>query len=1668
MTTSNPLTPFKQLLAEHFNLEELQDLAFALGVKWEEIEGSTLSAKSRGMVVALARNGRLADLVAAARTRRPCCEWPEPPSPSEQMMLAAAEPSGAKVDARGAKIGVMGDQAHIEGGLHFGDTFNMSGDFRGATVNIKPPKLPFILDTLPFRLRANIESFLATYLGTAEKPIPFGGRDEALRQLETWRTGSDKSFLLLAAPAGRGKSSLLVRWYQWLLQADEVAVIFVPISVRFSTNLAEAVFPCLAVQLAELQGREIPSDYIKMTPERWQFLVAEYLREPLPDGRQLLIILDGLDEAAWEIGPNLFPLQLPERVRVVVSARYLAGEATSAEPWLRRLGWERLGQAETLALETLTQAGVQDVLLKMGCPLDELGAKVDIVAELHRLSEGDPLLVELYVLDLWQRGEAAARLQPEDLAAIEPGYGGFFARWWADQERLWQGEDPLEKEAVETLLYCLAMALGPLTISDLKALLSASVARNKRVLQKAAEPLRRFIVGDGEQQGYVLAHPKLGDYFREEFLDVTERAEWEQQFIGWGQATLTTLQTAKRPDYDGVSRYLLQYYGRHLETSQAEIALYLQLVSWVWLQSWQRYTGTAVGFLRDVDIVLGRLCEVNETAVKQNQFAPYLDEEVRCMLCHASINNIAANIPNNLILDMYRYGDWTAEQALAQAQLKTDPEAKAKACQNLASYLPLAFKRIAYQEALAAVRKVEDRRTRVEMLIALIPHLPDAQRSLVLRDILEQSERTDDEFRGKILVALTPLLPTEVLAVVEQIKEEKYRAEVLIVLAPLLPADVLVVVERVEEEGYRAKVLTVLAPLLPTQVLAIAKKIRVEVNRAEVLLALASQMPTEVLNIAERLWNKQEQARVLMAIALQLRDEERSRVLNATLGAVAQIEHEWRRAEVLISLISWMPDEVLVVAKQLKEEQYRAKVLVSLACQMPIEKQGMVLTSALATVEQVKEDKYRAEMLAVLAPLLPDKVLTAVEQVKEDRYRTEVLKVLALTLPTEVLAAIEQVNEDKYRAEVLVALVPLLPDKVLIAVEQIKEDRYRAEVLKVLALTLPTEVLAEVEQVKGDKYRAEVLEVLAPFLPDKVLIAVEQVKEDRYRAGILAALAPLLPVEVLPAVKQVKNQRTRGWILQAVLPYLLIEERSEVLVAELTSAQKIQDEYHQILILIEIASHLPSKAKTKIQASALELARRIEGNRRRAEALIGFASSMPLEQRAEIFPETLVVELAEMSSDFEGFSNFWTLKKLAQYIPERALLAAQEITNEKRQADFLVAIAFHFPREVLIAANKFQDERCKAKILKSLVSYLPSEVLTLAKSFRDEGIRAWVIKDLAPCLPIEVFALTKEILNKDIQAWLLRALAPYLPIEVLGLVRKIEDEERRAWVMEALVATLPFELPEEAQFELLEEVQWIENEWSRVRLLKELALHLPGQAIMAIYDSRIRWLGNWAEIFVKLIPYLSDEKRIEWVESVFFGVTQDIADEEDRAAALHELIPYLPEKVLLEAQDIWNAEIRAKLLCALASRLPMEVLAATREFDEEEGWQIDVLQTLSPLIPIEVLKETEKIWDKDFQIRVLRTLIPYVPDKILLTLGKIADNDQKTEVFKLMADYIAKLEVPVMYAHWQTGLKLCRQARREIGLGYLARMIPVIKILGGEGVLQKIVSIIQTTCQWWP
>ncbi|QLH37889.1 MAG: hypothetical protein HWD60_01285 [Defluviicoccus sp.] len=96
-----------------------------------------------------------------------------------------------------------------------------------------------------------------------------------------------------------------------------------------------------------------------------------------------------------------------------------------------------------------------------------------MVSELYRLTEtGDPLLLKLYVNDLWGRGEAAARLRAEDLKEIKPGYGGYFENWLENQRRAWR-EDELkfDEQTIEAIFAILSCALGPLKLADLVTLI---------------------------------------------------------------------------------------------------------------------------------------------------------------------------------------------------------------------------------------------------------------------------------------------------------------------------------------------------------------------------------------------------------------------------------------------------------------------------------------------------------------------------------------------------------------------------------------------------------------------------------------------------------------------------------------------------------------------------------------------------------------------------------------------------------------------------------------------------------------------------------------------------------------------------------------------------------------------------------------------------------------------------------------------------------------------------------------------------------------------------------------------------------------------------------------------------------------------------------------------
>jgi hypothetical protein len=121
----------------------------------------------------------------------------------------------------------------------------------------------------PSTYAALIGKFIRFYAGEADHPKPFAGRDKELAELDDWL--ADKKAepnLLLTAPLGRGKSMLLVQWLGRLKQAD-LDLIFVPISLRYSTSRPAVYLEALAARLAEILDETLtpplinPAEYFK-------------------------------------------------------------------------------------------------------------------------------------------------------------------------------------------------------------------------------------------------------------------------------------------------------------------------------------------------------------------------------------------------------------------------------------------------------------------------------------------------------------------------------------------------------------------------------------------------------------------------------------------------------------------------------------------------------------------------------------------------------------------------------------------------------------------------------------------------------------------------------------------------------------------------------------------------------------------------------------------------------------------------------------------------------------------------------------------------------------------------------------------------------------------------------------------------------------------------------------------------------------------------------------------------------------------------------------------------------------------------------------------------------------------------------------------------------------
>ncbi|GER90601.1 hypothetical protein KDW_47630 [Dictyobacter vulcani] len=1021
------------------------------------------------------------------------------------------------------------------------------------------------LRDLPTDAVTRVKNFLLEYLGHPQQPVPFGGRSRDFASLDGWLEDTQaEPYLLIAAPAGRGKSALLLRWCQHLITHQSLAIAYFPVSIRFRTNLAGTTFPALTALLASLHGEHIPDDP-NVSEEVWRGLLAAYLVRPLPAGKRLLLVLDGVDEAAdWSADAHLFPQNPPPGLRIVISARSLANDHGN-QTWLQRLGWEREGFARTLELSPLDRSGVANVLLQMGFPLDLLSQRNEMISELYRLSEGDPLLVRLYVDELWKRGEQTIQFTTTDLRSIQPGLTGYFELWWKDQRQLWGADAPQREEAIQTMLDLLACALGPLSKKDLISLTAGQENFSAAELELHLAPLARFVTGDGIHQGYVFSHPRLGNYFYEERLNPTERQAIEQRFLRWGEQTLLALnadQLAPR----AASPYIIQYYGVHLVRSQATTETLLALVSHGWQQAWETLDRAQAGFLADVERARKAAEQADKAAMACSEVLPFLGAEIRCLLCQVSVNSRTNSISPRLMSEAVKTGIWTPAQGLACIRLLHELAPRAVELVGLAAFVQEPLRTDILHEALDTAMAIKDDYLRFDALLALAHGLPEELLAHILDSIQDFEDEAD---RGGMLAEIAPFISPypglleRFMLMVQAIEEEEYQSLAFTGLAATpLPtgqqANLLATIQSLQEERYRIQALLALVPHLPEEALQqVAQQtdsIQDGLLRMRLLAELALYLPApevlqETLKLEREIEDRDYRVELLVKLAPLLQVD----TLQYALDEINYLWDERARASALAALTPSMPDELLPDLLQailkLKSEEERTNILLPLLPRLSHD----LLEKVLACAHLTWDEGCRATLLAQLGTAMPEsllpQLLEAILTIKDPGYRVWVLAELEAPLQDNLAtsafnlpATFQAMSGREERLQTFLAIAPRLSNTALARLFEFmlteifyfawhsRSEEEQTHILTKLGGRLPSDqlprALETVQSFVNEADQAQVLQVLAPQLHGPLLSAalaiVRNMQEPEKRAQVLEALVATLPAE------QKKRSHTRN------------------------------------------------------------------------------------------------------------------------------------------------------------------------------------------------------------------------------------------------------------------------------------------------------------------------------------------------------------------------------------------------------------------------------------------------------------------------------------------------------------------------------------------------------------
>ena len=984
---------------------------------------------------------------------------------------------------------------------------------------------------LPGDPLTGLERFLEQYLGTANRPRPFGGRDSEFRQLDEWLQDPKTRTAILVAPAGRGKSALLARWSAKVTAENKAQAALVPVSIRFNTAQKVRFAPLLGARLRYLLDGSARKLDLNSEPDEWLAEVGQHLREDRPESQNpYLVVIDGLDEATdWRPGKDFaLPPRMGRGFKVLVSARTLAFDRGSKE-WLERLGWDT--STTIIDLPPLSYAGVEDVLRSMGGALSHIFSNPALVAQLTRLSEGDPLLVTLYVEALLGSDSRLSFLNPTDLSQLASGIGGYFEAWWRDQRRQWGQASPLREVAVQTLLNLLSCALGPLTRDDLVEVAPDSL--NAWTLQVALEPLSRFVIGDGNGQGFVFTHPRLSQHFRE-LLSGQERTLWNARFCDYGRRVIERLSNNQLSPRT-VPPYVLQNHGAHLGRGPSSPSDYYALLAEGWMRAWEHHDGSFSGYAQDIR-------RAWEVADRYKEVAT----QVFSTVCHSSIVSLQSISPPELLAAALREGFFSEAQIMGLVQQLQSETAKAQLIESVVS--SLSARNV---QALAAVaNEFVDEECRALALASIVSHLPEPDVVHTLR-----SARFGSDFHShavlKSALASTSSnnrqIGEEVIVAASHMSNEDLYSDVVCSAIDALGASarsrLVIDTQDLFSPFARARILGRLAPYISRDLYDVAIRSATEIwypyRRALALIEILHHVSPAwsegsidaIIKAAEETVEFDKRAEILVRLASSLPDPSRRQSITRMALAVID-EHVMgaRRVELLCGLptpSSPLVEEFVQILSRWTDAQQQVRGLTEVAARCQGELRENFVAMALSLGQKLP-DHERVIAIRLIGPLASASQLDGLVRMINTRDASHSVEVV-LTLATFLTQA------EKERL-VLEAVIPRPLRK-----ERVKEvlDLVRdlAQDLTQPALSHIRELLeANREYVLHPEYgqRPDSDRLASWFLAlassvrgddglDTLLDRAESLAFAADRAAVLNLLAPLLKGEHL------KRALKMGW-----------------------------------------------------------------------------------------------------------------------------------------------------------------------------------------------------------------------------------------------------------------------------------------------------------------------------------------------------------------------------------------------------------------------------------------------------------------------------------------------------------------------------------------------------------